>query len=267
MEDIIIIIIILERIAAINAQSASIVKTYLCSAVDHYASTYGDRGWGCRYRNMQMLLSSLLRSPVYAPLLAGAAGGGGGVPSVPALQVMVERAWQRGFDVQMDAVSDGCNSTGEVFSAYQNGGPDACLSEENECLVYMLRSPVAGAPEEHNTQVQEAGGPAPRPVGAAAAPATPTPLLPPPSRSRKRRRVPEAMVLGVAAAGAGPAAHQSARAVAARIAAARAARPAVARARARARATAAAGARLAPVPDHRVLLGSIQGLKFCRSSW
>ncbi|XP_048478556.1 zinc finger-containing ubiquitin peptidase 1 [Plutella xylostella] len=91
---------ILERIAAINAQSASIVKTYLCSAVDHYASTYGDRGWGCGYRNMQMLLSSLLRSPQYAALLAGAAGGGGGVPSVPALQVMVEQAWQRGFDVQ-----------------------------------------------------------------------------------------------------------------------------------------------------------------------
>ncbi|CAG9105997.1 unnamed protein product [Plutella xylostella] len=72
---------------------------------------------------------------------------------------------------------------GKCFSACQNGGPDACLSEENECLVYMLRSPVAGAPEEHNTQVQEAGGPAPRPAGAAAAPATPTPLLPPPSRS------------------------------------------------------------------------------------
>ncbi|CAG9134304.1 unnamed protein product [Plutella xylostella] len=85
----------------------------------------------------------------------------------------------------MDAVSDECNSTAEVFSASQNG---ACLSEENECVVYMLRSPVAGAPEEHNTQVQEAGGPAPRPAGAAAAPATPTRLLPPPSRSRKRRR-------------------------------------------------------------------------------
>lgn len=41
---------LLERIAQLNAQNPSIVKTYLCSAVDHYASTYGDRGWGCGYR-------------------------------------------------------------------------------------------------------------------------------------------------------------------------------------------------------------------------
>lgn len=41
---------ILPRIQALNAQNSSIVKTYLCSAVDHYASTYGDRGWGCGFR-------------------------------------------------------------------------------------------------------------------------------------------------------------------------------------------------------------------------
>jgi Peptidase family C78 len=32
----------------------------MCTTVDHYASTYGDKGWGCGYRNMQMLISSLL---------------------------------------------------------------------------------------------------------------------------------------------------------------------------------------------------------------
>ncbi|CAG9120115.1 unnamed protein product [Plutella xylostella] len=123
---------------------------------------------------------------------------------------------------------------GKCFSACQNGGPDACLSEENECLVYMVRSPVAGAPEEHNTQVQEAGGPAPRPAGAAAAPATPTPILPPPSRSPPK------------------------------IAAARAARPsAVTRARARATAAAAAAARVRSSSFSEL---DTQGLKFCRSS-
>ena len=45
-------------------------RTYLCSAVDHHAATYGDRGWGCGYRNLQMLLSSLVKNPEYASLLA-----------------------------------------------------------------------------------------------------------------------------------------------------------------------------------------------------
>ncbi|XP_041981990.1 zinc finger-containing ubiquitin peptidase 1-like [Aricia agestis] len=83
---------ILERIAQLNAQNPSIAKTYLCSAVDHYASTYGDRGWGCGYRNMQMVVSSLVCVPAYAAVL------GGGVPSIPRLQRLVERAWRLGFD-------------------------------------------------------------------------------------------------------------------------------------------------------------------------
>ncbi|KPJ03847.1 Zinc finger with UFM1-specific peptidase domain protein [Papilio xuthus] len=98
---------ILERIAQLNAQNPSIAKTYLCSAVDHYASTYGDRGWGCGYRNMQMLLSSLARQAQYARLLAGPGAGAGAAargcdcaPSIPRLQLLVERAWQLGFDTQ-----------------------------------------------------------------------------------------------------------------------------------------------------------------------
>ncbi|XP_050664662.1 zinc finger-containing ubiquitin peptidase 1-like isoform X2 [Leptidea sinapis] len=94
---------ILERIGQLNASNPAVVRWYLCSAVDHYASTYGDRGWGCGYRNMQMLLSSLLRHPAYAARLIE-----GGVterdcdcvPSIPALQRLVERAWELGFDTQ-----------------------------------------------------------------------------------------------------------------------------------------------------------------------
>ncbi|VVC95645.1 unnamed protein product [Leptidea sinapis] len=41
---------ILERIGQLNASNPAVVRWYLCSAVDHYASTYGDRGWGCGYR-------------------------------------------------------------------------------------------------------------------------------------------------------------------------------------------------------------------------
>ncbi|KAL0870931.1 hypothetical protein ABMA27_004759 [Loxostege sticticalis] len=92
---------ILERIAQLNAQNPSIVKTYLCSGVDHYASTYGDRGWGCGYRNMQMVLSSLLKYPPYAALLSSVAERECEcVPSIPRLQLLVERAWQLGFDTQ-----------------------------------------------------------------------------------------------------------------------------------------------------------------------
>ncbi|XP_053611212.1 zinc finger-containing ubiquitin peptidase 1-like [Plodia interpunctella] len=88
---------ILERIAQLNSQSPSIVKSYLCSAVDHFASCYGDRGWGCGYRNMQMVLSSLLCNSRYAALLSVTSPG---VPSIPRLQAAVEAAWASGFDTQ-----------------------------------------------------------------------------------------------------------------------------------------------------------------------
>ncbi|XP_047032080.1 zinc finger-containing ubiquitin peptidase 1-like [Helicoverpa zea] len=94
---------LLERISQLNAQNQSIVKTYLCSAVDHYASTYGDRGWGCGYRNMQMVLSSLMRHPPYSSLLSCTLERTSEcecVPSIPRLQLLVERAWQLGFDTQ-----------------------------------------------------------------------------------------------------------------------------------------------------------------------
>lgn len=49
------------RVASLSAQSPNVMRSLMCSAVDHYASSYGDKGWGCGYRNLQMLLSSLLQ--------------------------------------------------------------------------------------------------------------------------------------------------------------------------------------------------------------
>ncbi|CAG9788542.1 unnamed protein product [Diatraea saccharalis] len=49
---------------------------------------------------VQMVLSSLLRHPPYAALLGGAAAEGGGVPAIPRLQLLVERAWAMGIDTQ-----------------------------------------------------------------------------------------------------------------------------------------------------------------------
>lgn len=41
---------IVELIAGISSSSLNVNRALLCSKVDHYASTYGDRGWGCGYR-------------------------------------------------------------------------------------------------------------------------------------------------------------------------------------------------------------------------
>lgn len=84
----------------------------MCSTVDHYASTYGDKGWGCGYRNMQMLISSLLQHTGYNELVYKAWSSGldsgsttdnplrSSMPSISRLQKMIEWAWAQGFDIQ-----------------------------------------------------------------------------------------------------------------------------------------------------------------------
>ncbi|KAK8754435.1 hypothetical protein OTU49_016266 [Cherax quadricarinatus] len=85
-----------------------IVKgTYLCTTVDHYGSTYGDRGWGCGYRNIQMLLSSLQHhTGYYARLFSGP----NLMPSISQIQKLIEQAWRNGFDLQ------GCEQLGGKLS-------------------------------------------------------------------------------------------------------------------------------------------------------
>ncbi|XP_051263261.1 zinc finger-containing ubiquitin peptidase 1 [Dicentrarchus labrax] len=71
------------------------VHVWLSADTDHYCSSEGDKGWGCGYRNFQMLLSSLHRIDTYAPLLPEKA-----VPSIPQVQSMIEGAWKEGLDPQ-----------------------------------------------------------------------------------------------------------------------------------------------------------------------
>ena len=47
------------------------VHVWLSADTDHYCSSAGDKGWGCGYRNLQMLLSSLRRTDTYAPIIPG----------------------------------------------------------------------------------------------------------------------------------------------------------------------------------------------------
>lgn len=52
---------VVPRVLSLSASSPGVMRTLLCSSVDHYASSYGDKGWGCGYRNLQMMISSLLQ--------------------------------------------------------------------------------------------------------------------------------------------------------------------------------------------------------------
>ena len=46
---------VLPVVERVSANSRGVANTYLCSGgrVDHHASSFGDRGWGCGYRNLQ----------------------------------------------------------------------------------------------------------------------------------------------------------------------------------------------------------------------
>ncbi|XP_062278222.1 zinc finger-containing ubiquitin peptidase 1 [Scomber scombrus] len=71
------------------------VHVWLSTDTDHFSSSAGDKGWGCGYRNLQMLLSSLHRIETYDPFLQEKE-----VPSIPQVQCMIEEAWKRGLDPQ-----------------------------------------------------------------------------------------------------------------------------------------------------------------------
>ncbi|XP_073991950.1 zinc finger-containing ubiquitin peptidase 1-like isoform X2 [Rhodnius prolixus] len=100
---------IVEHIAAVSGSSGSVARTLLCTTVDHYASTYGDRGWGCGYRNTQMMLSSLVHhtgynEQLYKQWMLGRSSGElpsrSAMPSISRLQQHIEWAWSQGFDTQ-----------------------------------------------------------------------------------------------------------------------------------------------------------------------
>ena len=103
---------LMPAIERASGLTRGVARTYLCSGrVDHHAASFGDRGWGCGYRNLQMLLSSLASSSEYAPTLAAhgissssssasSATAHARMPSISRLQAMIEAAWERGFDAQ-----------------------------------------------------------------------------------------------------------------------------------------------------------------------
>ncbi|XP_034170762.2 zinc finger-containing ubiquitin peptidase 1 isoform X1 [Pangasianodon hypophthalmus] len=71
-------------------------RVWLCSESEHFSSSDGDRGWGCGYRNFQMLLSSLQRLEQYTTLHTLPDS----FPSIPRVQALIEAAWAEGIDPQ-----------------------------------------------------------------------------------------------------------------------------------------------------------------------
>lgn len=80
----------------------------MCSDMDYFSSGFGDMGWGCGYRNTQMICSALMNNvPAFNSCLFG---GCGFIPSILGLQEWLEKAWKIGID------ADGANQLGhEVY--------------------------------------------------------------------------------------------------------------------------------------------------------
>uniref|UniRef100_A0A8C6ZA31 Zinc finger-containing ubiquitin peptidase 1 n=1 Tax=Nothoprocta perdicaria TaxID=30464 RepID=A0A8C6ZA31_NOTPE len=77
-----------------QSENKDVRRVWLSASVDHFHSSLGDKGWGCGYRNFQMLLSSLLQNSSYDDCLRGIVL----TPSIPKIQSMIEDAWKEGFD-------------------------------------------------------------------------------------------------------------------------------------------------------------------------
>lgn len=72
-------------------------RTVISGYIDHYQSIKSeDSGFGCGWRNIQMLSSHLLMQRQEARDVMF--GGSGFVPDIPSLQRWLEIAWERGFD-------------------------------------------------------------------------------------------------------------------------------------------------------------------------
>ena len=67
----------------------------------------GDSGWGCGYRNIQIMWSFLRRYNPYRLALQASPYGAGSVPPISTLQIVLECAWADGFDPEGAAKFNG----------------------------------------------------------------------------------------------------------------------------------------------------------------
>ena len=90
-----------RSLAGLVRAQAGAAQLHTAANTDHYASSYGDKGWGCGYRNLQMVLSCLLHKSHFRDVLAAnilCNKNNITMPSISKLQKLIEDAWQEGFD-------------------------------------------------------------------------------------------------------------------------------------------------------------------------
>ncbi|KAA8497923.1 Zinc finger with UFM1-specific peptidase domain protein [Porphyridium purpureum] len=81
---------------------------HVTSELDHFQTNIYGHGWDCGYKNVQTLLSALLRDKVICQHLKSKHALQE-VPTVPELQARIENAWKLGFD------SEGFEQLGSLF--------------------------------------------------------------------------------------------------------------------------------------------------------
>lgn len=107
---------LIEKIRELSRRCADVLDVHLCTAIDHYSSSAADFGFGCGYRNIQMMLSSVKQCEMYRKALWGSkckfhiikykfkfsyfSDGPVHIPSIPKLQDLIEKAWEKGFDAR-----------------------------------------------------------------------------------------------------------------------------------------------------------------------
>ncbi|KAJ8951592.1 hypothetical protein NQ318_020469 [Aromia moschata] len=96
---------IVPRVRAMSNNATNVVENpplHLCRSLRFIVR--GQRGWGCGYRNTQMLFSSLLTHTGYNERLykiwQGQKPPRSSVPSISRIQGLIEQAWAQGFDIQ-----------------------------------------------------------------------------------------------------------------------------------------------------------------------
>lgn len=87
---------LLDVIKELSRRSSDVLDAHFCSNIDFYGTSPADTGFGCGYRNIQMLISALKCHEPYRKCLFGT--GAVQVPSIPKIQKLIEDAWQKGFD-------------------------------------------------------------------------------------------------------------------------------------------------------------------------
>lgn len=89
-------------------RSNKVVEYHISSGADFYATMPSDNGWGCGYRNIQIMWSFLRKYNPYRLSLQTSDYGVGSVPPISALQVVLDRAWGNGFDPEGAEKFGGC---------------------------------------------------------------------------------------------------------------------------------------------------------------